>query len=469
MAGGTPRSATEPLWWDTAAAPSSTAATSSTGTTPPSGALPQLADVVVVGGGYTGLWTAYYLLRARPALDVLVLEAEHVGFGASGRNGGWVSALWPVSADTIARRTGRTAALAQLAALRDTVDEVGRVDTQEGLGSGFVKGGALLVARTPGQERRARAEAAHATSWGQDTVWLDAARSRERLDLAGTRGATFTPHCARVHPRRLVDGLAGAVRRLGGRVVEGARVTRASDGVVVLEDGHRVSARTTVVATEGWTGSLPGLARQVVPVYSLMVATAPLSEEQWGRVGLAAREVFADHGHVVIYGQRTDDGRLAFGGRGAPYHWRSAVRPEFDHEEGVFSALRATLRALLPQLGDIRFTHAWGGPLGIARDWHPSVSWDPVSRTGRAGGYVGDGVAASNLAGRTLADLALGRTTPLTELPWVGHRSPRWEPEPLRWLGVNAGLQVARLADREELVTGAPARLSAVLARLTAH
>ncbi len=362
MAGVTPRSATEPLWWDTAAAPSST------GTTPASAALPQLSDVVVVGGGYTGLWTAYYLLKARPALDVLVLEAEHVGFGASGRNGGWVSALWPVSPDTMARRSGRTAALAQLAALRDTVDEVGRVDAEEALGSGFVKGGALFVARTPAQERRARADAARAASGGQDTAWLDAAQSRERLDMAGTRGATFTPHCARVHPRRLVDGLAAAVRRLGGRVVEGARVTRASDGVVVLEDGHRVSARTTVLATEGWTGTLPGLARRVVPVYSLMVATEPLSEEQWSRVGLAAREVFADHGHVVIYGQRTDDGRLAFGGRGAPYHWGSTIRPEFDHEERVFAALRATLRDLLPQLArpsgsPTRGVGRWGSPV----------------------------------------------------------------------------------------------------------
>ncbi len=463
MAGVTPRSATEPLWWDTAAAPSST------GATPASAALPQLSDVVVVGGGYTGLWTAYYLLRARPALDVLVLEAEHVGFGASGRNGGWVSALWPVSADTIARRTGRTAALAQLAALRDTVDEVGRVDAEEAAGQRVRqgRGAARRPDPRPGAARAGGCRARHLRGAGHRLARRR--ESRERLDLAGTRGATFTPHCARVHPRRLVDGLAAAVRRLGGRVVEGARVTRASDGVVVLEDGHRVSARTTVLATEGWTGSLPGLARRVVPVYSLMVATEPLSEEQWGRVGLAAREVFADHGHVVIYGQRTDDGRLAFGGRGAPYHWGSAVRPEFDHEERVFAALRATLRALLPQLGDIRFTHAWGGPLGIARDWHPSVSWDPVSRTGWAGGYVGDGVAASNLAGRTLADLALGRSSPLTELPWVGHRSPRWEPEPLRWIGVNAGLRLARLADREELATGAPARLGPLLARLTAH
>lgn len=457
--GASTTSGTAPLWSEGAAA-----------SPPTSGEpLPHVVDVAVVGAGFTGLWTAYYLLRARPDLSVLVLEAEHVGFGASGRNGGWVSALWPVSPDVLARESGRAAALAQLAALRDTVDEVGRVDEAEGLGSGFTKGGALVVARTPAQEARARAEVEHASSWGTGTVWLDAAATRERLAALGALGATFSPHCARVHPRRLVDGLAGAVRRLGARVVEGTRVARAGDGVVVLEDGHRVTAGAVVLATEGWTGALPGHARSVVPVYSLMVATEPLSQAQWDAVGLAGREVFADHGHVVVYGQRTDDGRLAFGGRGAPYHWGSAVRPEFDHEESVFDALRSTLTGLLPQLEGVAFTHAWGGALGIARDWHPAVQWDPATRTGRAGGYVGDGVAATNLAGRTLADLVLGRSSALVDLPWVGHRSPRWEPEPLRWLGVNAGLRLAQLADREEDRTGRPARLGALLSRLTAH
>ncbi|WP_392542561.1 NAD(P)/FAD-dependent oxidoreductase [Oryzobacter telluris] len=451
-------SGTGPLWSE-AAAPS----------TPDDAPLPLTVDVAVVGAGYTGLWTAYYLLRERPDLTVLLLEAEHVGFGASGRNGGWVSSLWPVGPEALARRSGRAAALAQLAALRDTVDEVGRVDEAEGLGSGYVKGGALVVARTPAQASRARAEAEHAASWDTGTVWLDAGATRERLAAPGALGATFTPHCARIHPRRLVDGLARTVRLMGARVVEGVRVARAGDGVVVLEDGRRVTAGAVVIATEGWTHALPGHERTVAPVYSLMVATEPLTDEQWHGIGLDGREVFADHGHVVIYGQRTDDGRIAFGGRGAPYHWGSAVRPEFDQEETVFAALRSTLTSVLPQLEGVRFTHAWGGALGIARDWHPSVQWDPATRTGSAGGYVGDGVAATNLAGRTLADLVLGRASALVDLPWVGHRSPRWEPEPLRWLGVNAGLRLAHLSDREETSTGRPARLGALLSRLTAH
>ncbi|KRE61645.1 FAD-binding oxidoreductase [Nostocoides sp. Soil756] len=456
-----PGSGTAPLWADTRAASGPAGDGSSAAD------VPTVADVVVVGGGFTGLWTAYYLLRERPDLSVLVLEAEHVGFGASGRNGGWVSALWPVSPDTLAARSGRAATLAHLAALRDTVDEIGRVDADEGLGGGFVKGGTLALARTPAQEERARAAVAHAASWDEGLQWLGPDAARERLAADGVRGATFTPHCARVQPRDLVDGLAAAVRRRGGLVVEGVRVARAGDGVAVLEDGRRVTAGAVVLATEGWTARLPGHERAVVPVYSLMVATEPLSAQRWQAIGLAEREVFTDHGHLVIYGQRTVDDRIAFGGRGAPYHLGSAIRPSFDHEEAVFASLRSTLTGMLPALAGVRFTHAWGGPLGIPRDWHPSVTWDPVTRTGRAGGYVGDGVAATNLAGRTLADLVLGRSSALTALPWVGHRSPSWEPEPLRWLGVNAGLRLARLADRDEARSGRPSRLAPLLARLT--
>jgi glycine/D-amino acid oxidase-like deaminating enzyme len=228
-----------------------------------------------------------------------------------------------------------------------------------------------------------------------------------------------------------------------------------------------VGTRAVVIATEAWTPLLSGHGRDVVPVYSLMVATEPLSAAQWSRLGLEERAVFTDNGHVVVYGQRTVDDRIAFGGRGAPYHAGSKVRPEFDHDERVFEAVRRTLTSMLPSLEGVRFTHAWGGPVGIARDWHPSVTWDPVARVGRAGGYVGDGVAAANLAGRTLADLVLGRVSLLTELPWVGHRSPSWEPEPLRWLGVNAGLRLARLADREEDRTGRPSRLEPLLDRMT--
>lgn len=454
---------TFPLWWDEDPRPGPAEPAASS-----LAALgPGRADVLVVGGGYTGLWTAYHLLRHAPDLRVVVLEARYVGFGASGRNGGWVSALWPVAPETIAARHGREATVRFLGTLRETVDAVGDFCAREAPEVGFVRGGALMVARGPAQRIRAEAYAATSAQWGTGVTWLTAGETRERIGVPDALGATFDPHCARVQPRRLVLALARAVRALGGVIVEGAEVTSIEPGRVRLASGAALSADAVIRATEAWTARLPGARRRVAPVYSLMVATEPLSEATWAQVGLAGREVFADHGHLVIYGQRTVDDRIAFGGRGAPYHWGSRVRPEYDRAERVFAGLRRTLTGLLPALEGVRFTHAWGGPLGIARDWHPAVVFDPATGLGAAGGYVGDGVAASALAGRTLADLVLRRSSEVTSLPWVGHRGRAWEPEPLRWLGINAGLRLAAVADAEERVTARPARTAYVLDKLT--
>ena len=427
-------------------------------------------DVCVVGGGFTGLWTAYYLLRRNPNLDVLVVEAESVGFGASGRNGGWCSALLPQGVDAIAAAHGRDAALAMRRAMLDTVLEVGAVVEREQIDCDYVRGGTVVVARNEAQLARAREEVAHDAAWdGVDGLQLlDAEQTRERIGVTRALGATYTPHCARIQPAKLVQGLARAVEHHGGRIVEGTRATSVQPRVVTTDRG-RVTARHVVRATEAWTPTLPGHARDIAPVYSLIIATEPLPQAFWDDAGLAHGETFSEHRHVIVYGQRTADDRLVFGGRGAPYHFRSTVRPEFDLERKVFDALHRALVDLFPGVADAQVTHRWGGPLGIARDWHASVAYDPSSGLGSAGGYVGDGVSTTNLAGRTLADLITGTRTGLTTLPWVGHHSRRWEPEPLRWLGVNAGLRLAELADTEEARTGRPARLGRVLASLTGH
>ena len=271
---------------------------------------------------------------------------------------------------------------------------------------------------------------------GRGTVWLDAGATRERLDAADVQGGTFNPHCARVHPRRLVDGLADAVRAQGGRIVEGTRVTSIGPGSVHTAGGHRVTARHVIRATEAWTPTLPGRRRAIAPCTPSWWPPS-LSPRTRG-----TRSVWRNgrSSPTTVTSWSTASARTTTGSRSAdaaPYHWGSRVRPRFDHEAGVFADLRLTLTQMLPQLEGVRFTHAWGGPLGIARDWHPSVGLDPETGLGWAGGYVGDGVAAGNLAGRTLADLVRGRHTALTSLPWVGHRSRAWEPEPLRWIGIN--------------------------------
>jgi glycine/D-amino acid oxidase-like deaminating enzyme len=418
-------------------------------------------DVAIVGAGFTGLWTAYYLAQASGAA-IVVIDAEHVGFGASGRNGGWCSALFPASLRSLARLPGssRAAALAQAAAMRATIDEISRVVQAEGIECGFAKGGTVIAARSAAQWSRARTEYEDALSWGRSDLQLlgrdDAAA---RVNATRTVGATYTPDCAAVHPARLVHGLAAACERRGVEIFHRSRATAIAPGTVTTERGS-LQADVILRATEGYTAGLPGHRRTIAPVYSLVMATEPLPDDLWNEIGLAGRETFADHRHVVVYGQRTADNRLVFGGRGAPYHLGSRIRPRFDRSPRVFAMLERTLVDMFPVLDGVETTHTWGGVLGVPRDWCASVGFDHATRVGWAGGYVGDGVSTTNLAGRTLCDLVLGAQTELTALPWVGHRSPRWEPEPVRWLGINAGLRAMALADAEERITGLPSRIA---------
>jgi glycine/D-amino acid oxidase-like deaminating enzyme len=351
--------------------------------------------------------------------------------------------------------------------MQATVDEVGRAAAAEGIDCHWAKGGTVQLARSATQLERARDEVAEARSFGfgeQDLRLLSAADARSLAGATDVVGGTYTPHCAAIHPALLARGLAEVVRRHGVSLFERTPVLRIEPGRLVTATGT-VRARYVIRATEGYTARLPGLRRTVAPVYSLMIATAPLPESAWAEIGLAGRPTFSDLRHLIIYGQRTADGRLAFGGRGAPYHLGSAVRPSFDRVPAVFAALRHTLAELFPVLGDVAVTHGWGGPIGVPRDWCASVGLDRSTGLGWAGGYVGDGVATTNLAGRTLADLITGTDSEITRLPWVGHHSPRWEPEPLRWLGVNAGLHAMNFADRQEARTGRPSRAAEVMGR----
>jgi glycine/D-amino acid oxidase-like deaminating enzyme len=430
--------------------------------------------VCVVGAGFTGLWAAHSLAVADPSLRIVIVEREVVGFGASGRNGGWCSALFATSDAALRRRYGLAAMQAMRRAMQATVDMVGATAAAEGIDCHFVKGGTLDAARTEAQVLRAKSEVeeSRANGFGEDDLrWLDRPEARSAIGVDGILGATFTPHCAAIQPALLARGLADAVERRGVTIYENCEVRDISPCVSgtspkVRTAGGTITAEVVVRAVEAWTATLPGQRRELVPVYSLMVATEPLGDDFWDGAGLRDRATFADYRHMIIYGQRTADGRIAFGGRGAPYHFGSNVRPGFDAVPAVHELLRRTLVELFPALTSARFTHAWGGPLGIPRDWHSSVGFDRTKGLAWAGGYVGDGVSTTNLAGRTLADLITGADTELTQLPWVNHRSPKWEPEPLRWLGVNAGLWTMKLADRSEERKGRSSRLAAHMERL---
>lgn len=423
------------------------------------------ADVAIIGGGLTGLWTAYYLARAEPSLRIVVLEKEAVGFGASGRNGGWCSALFPVSAAALEQRYGHEAAVAMRRAMIDTVDEVGRVAVAEGIDCDYVKGGTVTFARGPVQLAAAETEVADAAAFGTDRIeFWDA----DRVGAAGSLGATFDPACARVHPLALVRGLALAVERLGVTIHEGTEVYRWEPHRVSTRHGT-VTAHTIVVALEGYSATVKQSHRRLLPLYSLMIATEPLPAALWDQLGIEHGQTFADFRHLLIYGQRTADDRIAFGGRGARYHWGSDIRSSYDRSERVFGHLHRALVELFPVLEPIAITHGWGGPLGVPRDWHASVNHDPATGLASAGGYVGDGLSTTNLAGRTLRDLILGRISSLTALPWVGHRGPDWEPEPLRFLGANAGTLAMSLADSEERMSRRPSLIARAMGPLTGH
>lgn len=429
------------------------------------------ADVAIVGGGYTGLWTAYYLAKADPTLRVVVLEAEVAGFGASGRNGGWASALFPASLEALARKSSRDDAVRMKRAMNDTVDEIGRVAQVEGWDIEWTKGGTVVLARTPLQMQDARSEVTSLRSWGfgdEDLRLLDRDEALAAASATDVLGGTFTPHCAAINPARLVRHLAQTVAALGVTIHEGTPVEAIEPGIVRTSRGS-VRAEIIVRATEGYTTTIKGHSRTLAPVYSLMLATEPLPDEMWEAIGLASRPTFSDGRHLIIYGQRTADGRLAFGGRGAPYFFGSKITPQQDRNPEVHAALWEVLTDLFPIVSQAAVTHTWGGPLGVPRDWWASCGLDRTTGLAWSGGYVGDGVGTTNLGGRTLTDLILGRDSGLTTLPWVGHLSKKWEPEPFRWLGTNVGLKVMTSADTLEARTGTPSRRAAMFARRIGH
>jgi glycine/D-amino acid oxidase-like deaminating enzyme len=425
-------------------------------------------DVAIVGAGYTGLWTAYYLKKADPSLRIAIVEQEIAGFGASGRNGGWCSASFAARWEKIARRSGRDAAVRMQEEMFATVDEVGRACEAEEIDCNFRKGGALTLASIPAHAARLHASVEKARDWGfgdADYRWLDRGEARERIAATSCHGAVYSPHCAAIHPARLVRGLARIVEQMRVSIYENTPAASLTTGRLTTPHGS-VTSDVIVRATEAYTALLPGERRRLLPLYSLMIATEPLPGEFWDEVSWNRSETVTDGRHLIIYAQRTPDDRIAIGGRGAPYHYGSRIGDGFDHEPRVFEELGRVLHSLFPASATARITHTWGGCLGVPRDWYSSVGFDRSSRIAWAGGYAGDGVATANLAGRTLADLIVGRDSDLSRLPWVGHRSRRWEPEPLRWLGVNLALHAMESADRAEVRTGRPARRAELVGRL---
>jgi glycine/D-amino acid oxidase-like deaminating enzyme len=405
-------------------------------------------DVAIVGAGFTGLWTAYYLRRADPTLRVVVLEREQAGFGASGRNGGWCVADQGISLATLERDGGPGAAQAMVREMHRTVDEVGAVVARENIDCGFAKGGAIYVATNPAQMRRLHRRQEKNARYRVDDAYevLDRRQALAVVDYAGALGGLLTPHAAALHPARLARGLAFAVEANGGVVHEQTSVRSFEPGRVHTDHGA-VRAPVVVRATEAYTSTISGHERDLLPLANYMVATEPLDDDTWAGIGLARRELFEESATMLGYGQRTADGRIAWGGLSAPYSWGSRIPPSPMSDRRVQVRLERSLVSRFPALAGVRFTHHWGGVLGVPRNLRPKVGIDRATGLAWGGGYIGAGVAAANAAGRTLADLICEVDSDLVRLPWVGRSSRTWEPEPLRWLGVHAVASLAHIGD----------------------
>jgi len=425
-------------------------------------------DVAILGAGYSGLWTAYYLLQANPSLRVAVVESEIAGYGASGRNGGWCSPRFPVSAGAMTKRYGPDAARAVLMALQSAVDEIHEVCQREAIDACFRACGTLTVARGAHQVGALKSSLAayERLGLGDRYRFLSPEEVAERVRITDIHGALYTTDGASLHPGRLVRGLARAVEAHGGTIYEQTRVTEFQGGAhpkLVTEAGELIAKKAIVLAGEAYITRLPKMHRALLPVYSLICLTEPLTAAQWQQIGWAQGENLSSTRNTVVYLTKTHDGRILFGSRGAPYAYGSRISDAQDTHNETISAIQRSVVEWFPSLAGIRFTHAWGGPVGMPMDWTPAVRFDPATRIGFAGGYTGQGVSTSNLAGQMLAGMITGRKTGYEALPFAQRRSPGWVPEPLRWLVVRY-MQGALQRIDEAAEAGKPRPLDASIA-----
>lgn len=407
-------------------------------------------DVVLVGAGYTNLWTAYYLKQARPELDIAIVEREVTGFGASSRNGGWISYGLPGQHGRYAKAHGVPAVRAFQREIFRTIGEIVDVAAREGIDADIAYEGEVAIARNPAQLARLREEYEGGAEWGfgdGDFVMLDRDGANAHARLSNAVGGLWSPHCARVQPAKLASGLAETVERMGVMIYEHTAVTEIQPRTALTDRGHRISAQTIVRGTEGYTNSIKGHARDWLPKLSSMLITAPLTPEQHREIGWDTNVMVRDAGHFFSYIHRTADDRIALGGPGIPYLWGSGWDDRGRTLRSSEQALVRALHKLFPALREHPIDHTWTGILGIPRNWSATVQYDPSTGLAVAGGYVGDGVSNSNLAARTLRDLILGDDSPLVRMPWVGGQIRKWEPEPLRWIALRSMYNVYGLAD----------------------
>jgi glycine/D-amino acid oxidase-like deaminating enzyme len=418
------------------------------------------ADVAIIGGGYTGLWTAYHLKTEQPSLEVAVLEQEVAGYGASGRNGGFAMTLLARSLDDLKAQFGPTEALEAHKAVVAAVDGIGRFAKENGVDCDYEKNGIITVSTTAWQDAIIENDVKAAQEMGvQDIKFLDGKAVRDAVHSPTYRCAHEEGACAILNPAKLAWGLAGAIRKKGVALYEGTPVkgVRVADGKVeVKTEGGTLRADKAVLATNAYSVHFPHIAKWVVPLYTYIVLTEPLTPEQWDSIGWKGRQGIEDRLGGLHYYRPTADGRIAWGGDAFPYHFGSRLGPQYDRDEVVFARLRASFAKTFPTLSGVKFTHEWGGPVGITVRFVPTFGTLEGGRVHYGIGYSGHGVAPTYVGGEILRDLALDRTTERTDLCVVKKEAIAFPPEPLRYLAVTASLKHLDTQDRSEAVVKPP-------------
>jgi glycine/D-amino acid oxidase-like deaminating enzyme len=410
-------------------------------------------DVAIIGGGFSGLWSAYHLKQLQPSLKIAIFEQKYVGYGASGRNGGWASAEYPTSNSRLIKEHGVQTYKNLRKSLIESIDEIGQIAKSNAWQIEYAKGGALVFATNKAQLTRISSEI------DDEHKFLTKDQASELLNVANIKGGIYTPHCAALNPFNLTQSLAKYLESIGVKIFEESKVEEISDKALLV-NGHRIGCQISIRATEAFTAR-KWIANQQIPIYSLMIATERLPSEILTQIRNSQRATFQEACNLITYAQITGDNRLAIGGRGSRYKLFSHLSERSETDVRMHSALEKRAVKWFPQLQSVNFEYRWGGPIALTRRWQSYLNYNPITGQAAIGGYVGDGVTLSYLVAKTLAQIIDGQKTP--DLPFVNQRIGRWEPEPIRYLAVNAGFKATVVADFEERITGRPSLIAAVV------
>lgn len=410
-------------------------------------------DVVIIGAGFSGLWSAFHLKQFQPNLKIAILEKEYVGFGASGRNGGWASAEYPTSSNRLIKENGLKSYKNLRTAITKSIDEIGEIAKSNNWQIDYAKGGALVFARGNAQLSRISKEI------DEEHQLLNKSQTTDLLNIPSALGSVFTPHCAALNPFKLVRALADHLEKLGVMIYEQSSVSEIRDKQVEV-NGFNVNCTFSIRATEAFTPR-KWMGNRQIPIYSLMVATEPLSNEVVKEIRNTQRATFQEACHLITYAQITGDNRLALGGRGVRYKLFSRLSERSEIDNRMHSALEKRARSWFPQITDAKFEYRWGGAVALTRRWQAYLNFDQATGRAEIGGYVGDGVTLSYLVAKTLAEKMSNIKT--ANLPFIDQGIGRWEPEPIRYLAVNAGFKATVLADYEEKITNRPSLLASII------